>query len=407
MTPYIPHRPTPKQAAFLLLPSDEALFGGSAGGGKTDALLMAALQYVDVPNYAALILRKTYSDLALPGALMDRSKSWLGGTDATWNETMKTWFFPSGATISFGYLETEADKFRYQGSEFQFIAFDELTQFPESAYRYLFSRLRRLAGVEIPLRMRAASNPGGIGHDWVKSHFIDAKDSGRVFIPSRLNDNPFLDQEQYLRSLEHLDPVTRQQLLEGDWSARSGGSIFRREWFPVTDHPPMAPSIRRVRAWDLAASIRVEAKRTAGLKLSKTSDGFFMVEHVLYGRWTPGDRDRVILETAKADGRSCAVLIEQEPGSGGVAQTQALVKQLAGFNVQGIRPTGDKVVRAGPVASQAQAGNVRLLQGPWVGPFLDELEAFPHGATSDMVDALSLGFNYLHMAPQPRVTVVW
>ncbi|MBI4564766.1 MAG: phage terminase large subunit, partial [Planctomycetes bacterium] len=111
-------------------------------------------------------------------------------------------------------------------------------------------------------------------------------------------------------------------------------------------------------------------------------------------------------ETAKADGSACTVLIEQEPGSGGIAQVNALVRQLAGFRVRGVRVTGDKVVRAGPVASQAQAGNIRLLQGPWIGPFLDELEGFPQGGMSDMVDALSMAFNELHVAPQPRVTVI-
>ena len=159
-TSFIPHTPTPKQLAFLLLGGQEALFGGSAGGGKTDALLMAALQSVDTPGYAALVLRRTYADLSLPGALMDRAQEWLGPTAARWHDTEKTWAFPSGATITFGYLEHELDKFRYQGSELSFCAFDELTQFTESQYRYLFSRLRRLAGSDIPLRMRSASNPG-------------------------------------------------------------------------------------------------------------------------------------------------------------------------------------------------------------------------------------------------------
>jgi len=82
MTKYIPHTPFPQQAAFLLLPHREVLYGGAAGGGKSDALLMAALQYVDVPGYRALLLRRTFADLALPGALMDRAETWLAGTDA-------------------------------------------------------------------------------------------------------------------------------------------------------------------------------------------------------------------------------------------------------------------------------------------------------------------------------------
>ena len=109
-TKYIPQAATPKQSAFLLLPHLEALYGGQAGGGKSSALLMAALQYVDVPGYAALLLRRTYADLSLPGALMDRAADWLQPTDAHWNDTAKTWTFPSGATVTFGYLETERNK---------------------------------------------------------------------------------------------------------------------------------------------------------------------------------------------------------------------------------------------------------------------------------------------------------
>ena len=141
---YIPHEPTEKQALFLLhdhIP--EILYGGSAGGGKSDALLMAALQYVHVPGYAALLLRRTFPDLSLPEAIMSRSFEWLQNTDAHWHDKEKTWNFPSGATLTFGYLDAPRDHYRYQGSAFQYIGFDELTQFKENQYLFLHSRLRR------------------------------------------------------------------------------------------------------------------------------------------------------------------------------------------------------------------------------------------------------------------------
>jgi hypothetical protein len=213
-----------KQAAFLCLDCLEAGYGGAAGGGKSDAILAAALQYVDVPGYAALILRRSFSDLALPGAAMARSKEWLTGR-AKWNEREKTWSFTGGSSLTFGYLESETDVYRYQSSEYQFIGFDELTQFSESQYRYLFSRLRRVSAIDVPLRMRWASNPGGVGHGWVKRRFIDEPAPGVVFVPARVSDNPGLEADEYVESLSHLPETIRAQLLEGDWGAFEGAAF--------------------------------------------------------------------------------------------------------------------------------------------------------------------------------------
>ncbi len=224
---YVPHKPHPKQAEFLELPTREAMYGGAAGGGKSDALLMAALEYVHVPGYSAILFRRTYQDLNLPGAIMARSHEWLAGTDASWNGTDKRWTFPSGAVLSFGYLDTDRDRFRYASAEFQFIGFDELTQFPEGWYRFLFSRLRRRQGVNVPLRMRAATNPGGIGHEWVRRRFISTPSPDRPFVPAKLDDNPSLDADEYRASLAELDTATRKQLEEGLWIRDVEGLVYR------------------------------------------------------------------------------------------------------------------------------------------------------------------------------------
>lgn len=223
---YIPHKPHPQQAVFLALDCLEAMYGGAAGGGKSDALLMAALQYVHVPGYAALLLRRTYKDLALPQAIMDRAHTWLATTPAKWSGIDMRYTFPSGATLSFGYLDNERDKYRYQSAEFQFIGFDELTQFPEGWYRYMFSRLRKPDGMPVPLRMRSATNPGGIGHEWVKATFLDAEDPP-PFVPAKLDDNPSVDRAAYLVALDRLDPVTRRQLLDGVWVQDSSGLVYQ------------------------------------------------------------------------------------------------------------------------------------------------------------------------------------
>jgi len=235
---FIPHKPHAKQKEFLKLDCLEALYGGAAGGGKSDALLMAALQYVDIPSYSALLLRRSYTDLSLPGAIMDRSHDWLEGSGALWNDRDKRWTFPSGATLTFGYLDNERDKYRYQSAEFQFIGFDELTQFPEGWYAYLLSRLRRLQDSRIPLRARSASNPGGVGHDWVLRRFISQENEGHRFVPATLADNPFIDQVSYAQTLQNLDPTTRKQLLEGLWIRDSGGLVYPTPEISIIEKAP-------------------------------------------------------------------------------------------------------------------------------------------------------------------------
>lgn len=225
------------QGAFLMLDQLEAFYGGAAGGGKSDALLAAALQYVDTPGYAALILRKTFRQLDMPDAIMARSKEWLmphRGAGVKWNDDAKRWTFPSSATLTFGYLEHFDDVYNYQGPAFQFVGWDELTQFELKPYEYLFSRTRRrqdLRELAIPIRHRSASNPGGVGHAWVRQRFIDEKtrQKGAVFIPAKVADNPGLDVAEYRISLENLDATLRAQLLDGDWG------VFEGAAFVVTD----------------------------------------------------------------------------------------------------------------------------------------------------------------------------
>jgi len=351
---------------------------------------MAALQYVNEPGYAALLLRRTFKALTLPEALLDRARMWLMGVK--WQADSTSYVFPSGARLSFGYLEADRDVEQYQSAAFQFIGFDELTQFSEYQYRYMHSRTRRLEGSIVPIRIRGASNPGSVGHEWVKQRFIiEGKEFDRPFIPATLDDNPHLDRAAYIKSLNNLDPVTREQLLRGDWSARHAGSKFKREWFEIVDSAPN--DCRFVRRWDMAAT---EAKKgkdpdwTVGLLLGISSNQTLYICDVKRLRGTPGTTEALVKQTAEIDGKQIPVRMEQEPGSSGVTAIDGYKRRvLMGWDFRGIPSTGSKEVRANPVASQAEAGNIKLVRGTWINAFLDEAELFPAGSHDDQVDALS------------------
>jgi predicted phage terminase large subunit-like protein len=388
--------PSPPQAYFLTVPVPEILYGGAAGGGKSAGILAAALQYVTEPGYDALILRRSYADLEKPGSLIPLSKEWLLPTAADYNEQTHRWTFPSGATLSFGHVQNDTSVVQdYQGSAFAFIGFDELTQFTEFMYRYLFSRLRKTIGLRFPSRMRATSNPGGVGHEWVRKRFIDAADGiKRLFIPARLEDNPGLDREDYEESLAQLDPVTRAQLRHGDWDIRPEGNLFKRAWFAdrIVARAP-GDVIRRVRYWDFAATAEgegVDPDWTVGVRMGITSTSDFVIEDVQRLRGTPREVERLVSTTAGLDGYDTAIRIEQEPGSSGKMVVSAFSSGvLEGYDVRGVRSTGDKITRAGPFSAACEARRVYLLRGTWVPEFLDVLCAFPTAAHDDDVDGAS------------------
>ena len=437
MTPklnkFIPIQPTVKQTAALLMNNIyEMLYGGAAGGGKSVFILAAALQYMDVPGYSAILFRKTFADLMLPSALIPLSQQWLApfladGSVRWYDKDKKYVFNEYGSTLNFGYLDAKDDHLRYQGAEFQFIGFDEVTHINPAQYRYLHSRLRRKKGMNAPLRIRATANPGGTYGDYYYQRFfvdIDTVNEGldipkRVFLASGLKDNPHLDAEEYRRSLSELDDVTRAQLENGDWEIREKGDVFDTGWFIMID-PQLIPTSRRmVRYWDLASIDPKLAQRkghsktdpdwTVGLKMS--FDGLnYYIEDIIRVQRKPGDVMDLIGDVAAADTSSCAIRMEEEGGSSGKFTTQAYAKHLAGYNYAGIPSVSSKVERARPFAAAAQRGNVFISKRcRYITELFSELEAFPNGAHDDLVDGCSGAFNsfsqgYKIAAPNTAVT---
>lgn len=402
---FCPEEPSITQKVFLRTNQLEALFGGAAGGGKSSALLMSAMQYLDVPGYSAILFRRTFADLSLPGALMDRFRSWISGYDEVhWNNNTYVATFPSGARISFGYLNNQNDYLRYKGSEFQFIGMDEVTEIRENDYRYLFSRLRRPSSgplSSVPLRMRAASNPAP---NWVRQRFIvEGITEGRVFVPSKLTDNPGIDAESYRIALAALDPLERRRLEEGDWWATTLGSLFDRTSFVIIDGnevPKLGATARACRFWDLAATEANQSNPdpdwTVGT-LMIYENGVAYVLDVKRAR-VKGDKvEQLVAQTAAEDGPTVSVRMEQEPGSSG----KALVDQysryvIPGYDFMGIRSTGDKVTRARPFAAAVANGNVRIVRAPWMTDWLDEFSSFPEASNhDDQVDSAVGAFSFL------------
>lgn len=223
------------QTEFLSAPEQDVLYGGSAGGGKSYAMLVDPLRYMHIKEHRALLLRKSMPELR---ELIDKSrelypKAFAG---AKFREVEKIWRFPSGASLEFGYLDRDADVYRYQGQSYTWIGIDELTQYPtEFPLQYLQSRLRTTNN-EIKCYIRCTANPGGVGGYWVKKRYLDPSPPNesfvgedkitRKFIPARLEDNPYLAADgKYEQMLQSLPAVQRKQLLEGNWDVAEGAAF--------------------------------------------------------------------------------------------------------------------------------------------------------------------------------------
>ena len=237
-------------------PEFEALYGGAAGGGKSDAMVIEALRQVHIPHYKGILFRKTYPELT---ELIDKSMNYYPSVfpKARYNNSSHTWRFPSGARIRFGAMQHTKDRTKYQGQAYDFVGFDELTHFTYEEYMYLFSRCRP-NGPGTRCYIRATANPGGVGHGWVKERFITAgpplktiwtevswtdpegnehkQKQSRIFVPSTVFDNQELlkNNPEYVSRLASMPEAEKRALLYGDWNSFTG-QVFT-EWINDPDH---------------------------------------------------------------------------------------------------------------------------------------------------------------------------
>lgn len=237
-------KPIPKQAEFLSIPDSvfEGMYGGAAGGGKTDCLLLLPLVrgFYKHPKFKGIIFRRTYPELEKE--VIVRSQYWYKMTGAKYSDEKKRWTFPSGAIMQFGHVEYEADVRKYDSAEYNYMAFDELTSFTEFQYLYLSISRARSGTPELPVIIRSGTNPGNIGHGWVRKRFVEAAPYGtilqwmppgatkplkRIFIQATVDDNPHID-EDYKNRLALLPEAERRAKRDGDWWTFSG-QVFD-EW---------------------------------------------------------------------------------------------------------------------------------------------------------------------------------
>lgn len=426
------------QKAFLESSADIAIYGGGAGSGKSYALLLEPLYQYNNPQFGTVIFRRNSVQVRNEGGLWDDStilyKPLLGHP----REAQLEWTFPPGSRVKFSHLENEKSVYDWQGAQIALIGFDELTHFTEKQFWYMLSRNRSMSG--IPGRVRATCNPdadswvaeliswwiGAEGYPikdrsgvlrwfirqdeqliWGSSrqelinNYGDVQPKSLTFIAALLHDNRILMEKDpsYLANLMALSRVDRMRLLGGNWKVRAtAGTMFQREWFPVIEAIP-AGWLRCVRFWDRAATKphadNSDPDWTRGLKLYKYRDGTFVIGDLKSLRDSPGQVERLIINTASHDSQQVEIMSQQDPGSAGVAEAENFIRMLQGYVVKTLLTSKDKLTRAKPVSAQCEAGNIRVLRAGWNDDLFTELENFPEGSHDDIVDVLSGAFNEL------------
>lgn len=428
---WAPH-PGPQTWA-LASPAYELMYGGAAGGGKSDFLLAGALRYIHHRQFAGVFFRRSFPELE---DAVERARELFEPFGALFNKNESVFRFPEGARFYLLHLHHDEDAFKHRGRAYQYIAFDELTTFSEFQYRYLMSRARSAHGIPIEVRSGTNPEPGWVKQRWAA--WVDEKWEGerprpgqllwykategveryvppgtrgalsRTFMPALLKDNLSLGEDYADRLSATQDAVQVARLLGGDWSADyKPGIMFRRGFFRVVPQANVPFEAIRVRAWDLAAteeklgtarSFRPETKNdpdyTVGMLYGWAPEFGFFIEHVERLRGRPEQArqaiERITQQDAAKYGRGAVLTtLPKDPGSAGKTVAEAYADMLSGYRVKIVTPVGRKEVRAGPVSSTAENLGITLVEGHWNDDFFHEAERFPKGHHDDQIDALS------------------
>lgn len=428
------------QELFLSSPADITIYGGAAGGGKTWALLVEPLRHYQNGDFGAVIFRRTYPEIALEGGLWDESERLYSYFGARSIKGDLYWIFPSGMKITFAHLQHETDLQGYQGAQIPLIGFDQLEHFTAKMFFYMLSRNRSMCGVRPYLRATCNPEPGWLA-DFL-AYWIDDDGYARLelagklrwfvrvneilewadteqelrecyphldplsvtFIPASIYDNQvLLDQDPgYLAKLQALPLVDRMRLLGdpkrgGNWKITpSAGKVLNRAWFKIVDEIPKGGVV--VRRWDFASTEKELNKDdpdyTASCLMLKAPDGNFYVLAITAEQMGPAEVERTFLNISRQDAarfqseqRRYLVRWEEEPGSASRRESWRMVRALAGIDAKGIPSVKDKLIRAKPLRSQAEIGNVYLLRGLWNEGFLVHMHNQPDIEHDDIFDA--------------------
>lgn len=436
------------QTQFMASQADIVIYGGAAGGGKTWALLMEGLRHKSVANFGGVIFRKNYNQITAEGGLWDASHKLYGQVQGAYDKKTPRyhWEFDggSGGKISFAHLEDEKSLNSWQGSEICYIGFDELTHFTKHQFIYMLSRNRSTCGVK-PY-VRATCNPdsdswvasfiswwidqdtgypikersgairwmvtlndvfywGDSPEELAEKYDVELEDCKSVtFIASKLTDNKILMKIDpgYMANLKALTEVDKERLLNGNWKIKaSAGRYFKRTQVEFISAIPN-DIVRWCRAWDFAATDKDEndnADYTASVLLGLRKNGTMVILDVVNQQIKAGDVEKLLKNTSIMDkakyGAKYIVRIPQDPGAAGKILAKQYIKLLTGFNVKCEAISGDKELRATPLATQWQNGNIQVLIAPWNEEYISQMESFPESSHDDMVDASSDAFSTL------------